>query len=354
MSIFDNKIKSLLKINSYSLSKKKKKDFFSKMFKLLNKYHSKNCKRYNMIINKIPIFDSSSFESLPALPVRIFKDFEMKNSKSKIIKVMSSSGTSGKLSKIYLDKDNAKNQTLVLKKLFHDNFGEKRFPMLIVERKPLKDKIFNASYAAILGFSIFGKNHTYMLNEDGSINYSGINLFLKNNLNEKKFIFGFTSKIYQVLLEKFDFSKIQYQFNNSFILHGGGWKKLEKLKIFNQKFKSLIKKKLKINQVYNYYGLVEQTGSIFFECNVGNYFHCSNFSEILIRDNNLNTLKKNYQGIVQLFSVLPTSYPGHNILTEDIGIIKGEDDCSCGKKGKYFKILGRVKSAELRGCSDVI
>jgi hypothetical protein len=50
---------------------------------------------------------------------------------------------------------------------------------------------------------------------------------------------------------------------------------------------------------------------------------------------------------------LPLSYPGHNILTEDIGIIKGIDNCKCGKKGKYFKVLGRVPDAELRGCSDV-
>ena len=354
MTIFNNKINDLLKINSYSLTKEKKKNFFLKTFKLLNKYHSKNCKNYSLIIKKIPIFNSSSFKNLPTLPVRIFKDFEMKNSKSKIIKILNSSGTSGKLSKIFLDKDNAKNQTLVLKKLFHDNFGEKRFPMLIAESKPSKQKNFNASYAAILGFSIFGKNHTYMLNEDGSINYSGINLFLKNNVNEKKFIFGFTSKIYQVLIKNLDDSKIRHSFNNSFILHGGGWKNLERLKISNQKYKSMIKKKLKINQVYNYYGLVEQTGSVFFECSVENHFHCSNFSEILIRDKNLNTLKKNRKGIVQLCSILPTSYPGHNILTEDIGIVKGEDDCSCGKKGKYFKILGRVKSAELRGCSDVI
>jgi phenylacetate-coenzyme A ligase PaaK-like adenylate-forming protein len=354
MSIFNNKIKELLQINSYSFPKKKKSEFFLKIIELLNKYHSKNCKNYSLIIKKIPIFNSSSFEKLPTLPVRIFKDFEMKNSKSNIIKVMSSSGTSGKVSKIFLDKDNTQKQTLVLKKIFHDNFGEKRFPMLIVERKPSKDKIFNASYAAILGFSIFGKNHTYMLNEDGSINYSGINLFLKNNLNQKKFIFGFTSKIYEILLKNFDYSKILYHFKDSFILHGGGWKKLEKLKISNYKFKSLIKKKLNINEVYNYYGLVEQTGSIFFECKVGNHFHCSNFSEILIRDKHLQTVKKNQKGIVQLFSILPTSYPGHNILTEDIGIIKGEDDCSCGKKGKYFKILGRVKSAELRGCSDVV
>ena len=58
------------------------------------------------------------------------------------------------------------------------------------------------------------------------------------------------------------------------------------------------------------------------------------------------------RGIIELMSVLPSAYPGHIILTEDEGIILGEDDCPCGRKGKYFEILGRLKSAEVRGCSD--
>ena len=64
-------------------------------------------------------------------------------------------------------------------------------------------------------------------------------------------------------------------------------------------------------------------------------------------------LNHNNKGIIQLISLIPTSYPGHNILTEDLGIIYGEDNCSCGLKGKYFKVLGRVKQSEARGCSDV-
>ena len=58
-------------------------------------------------------------------------------------------------------------------------------------------------------------------------------------------------------------------------------------------------------------------------------------------------------GLIQTLSLLPISYPGHNILTEDLGIIQGIDDCKCGKMGKYFTILGRVPNSELRGCSDV-
>ena len=51
-------------------------------------------------------------------------------------------------------------------------------------------------------------------------------------------------------------------------------------------------------------------------------------------------------------STIPESYPGHSLLTEDEGRILGIDDCPCGRKGKYFKIHGRLKNAEIRGCSD--
>jgi hypothetical protein len=34
------------------------------------------------------------------------------------------------------------------------------------------------------------------------------------------------------------------------------------------------------------------------------------------------------------------------------GVLLGEDDCPCGRNGKYFKVIGRLKNAEIRGCSD--
>ena len=51
-------------------------------------------------------------------------------------------------------------------------------------------------------------------------------------------------------------------------------------------------------------------------------------------------------------SLVPTSYPGNSIITEDIGEINGEDNCKCGRMGKYFLVHGRIDNAELRGCSD--
>ena len=41
-------------------------------------------------------------------------------------------------------------------------------------------------------------------------------------------------------------------------------------------FNNLIKKTFNISNVHDYYGMVEQTGSIFFECEKG-FFHTSIF-----------------------------------------------------------------------------
>jgi len=57
-------------------------------------------------------------------------------------------------------------------------------------------------------------------------------------------------------------------------------------------------------------------------------------------------------GIIQVVSILPGSYPGHSLLTEDEGVLLGEDDCPCGRLGKFFQVSGRLKNAEVRGCSD--
>ena len=79
----------------------------------------------------------------------------------------------------------------------------------------------------------------------------------------------------------------------------------------------------------------------------------STFSDVLIRRPiDWSLAEQGEEGLVEVVSILPQSYPGHVLLTEDKGVILGEDDCPCGRKGKYFKILGRIKNAEIRGCSD--
>ena len=88
------------------------------------------------------------------------------------------------------------------------------------------------------------------------------------------------------------------------------------------------------------------------ECECG-HLHTSVFSDVLIRrPHDFSLAEKGEEGIIEVVSVLPESYPGHVLLTEDKGVILGEDDCPCGRKGKYFRIIGRLQNAEIRGCSD--
>lgn len=84
-----------------------------------------------------------------------------------------------------------------------------------------------------------------------------------------------------------------------------------------------------------------------------NHFHASVYSDVIIRRaSDFSIADVGKKGIVQVLSILPESYPGHSLLTEDEGVMLGEDDCPCGRLGKYFKITGRLKNAETRGCSD--
>ncbi len=349
----------ILNLHPYSLKKSEKKKIFNNEIIYLTKLHIKKCSLYLKILKNLNFKISflKNYKDLPFLPVKIFKDFDLKSvSKNQIFKILRSSGTtSNNTSKIFLDKFNASNQSKVLAKIVSSVLGQKRLPMLIVDKNPVLEdrKMFNASIAAINGFSVFGKNHTFLLkNSKDEINYPLLNNFLKNHGKEKFLIFGFTYKIFENLIKKINIKKISSDFTNGILLHGGGWKKLDKIKIDNKTFKKKLLKKLKLDNVYNYYGLVEQTGSIFLECKKCGYFHTSNFSDLIIRDKNFNELSNKKKGLIQLVSLLPTSYPGHNILTEDVGEIIGEDDCKCGIPGKYFLVHGRTKQAEVRGCSD--
>lgn len=347
------------KIDAYGILDKDKRSLIEKNFKLLNNHHYKNSKEYKKFLNSIKYnINNIKIEKFPFLPTSIFKKIDLLSvNRNEIIKTISSSGTSGNsVSKIHLDKDNSKNQIYVLNKLVTNFIGKKRMPMLIIDfesGKKSKNGI-NARTAAINGFSIFGKNHTYLINHKKEIDIASIKNFIQKFGDAPFLIFGFTSLVYENLIANDQISNAKLDFKNGILLHGGGWKKMEDKKVSNKKFRQLLKQKINLNKVINYYGLAEQTGTIFLECEFCQNFIVSSFSEVIIRDKNFNVKKNGEQGLIQLMSLLPTSYPGHNILTEDLGMISDNKNCKCAKLGKTFKVFGRVKKSELKGCSDTL
>lgn len=107
------------------------------------------------------------------------------------------------------------------------------------------------------------------------------------------------------------------------------------------------------NCVIDFYGMVENVGIIYPDCREGNK-HVPVFGDVVVRDPlTLQPVRERQQGIVQVCSVLPTSFPGHLLLTEDLAEILSCDGCGCGRRGTSFRFVGRVPRAEVRGCGNI-
>lgn len=351
-------IEKLLKGPAFAISSLKKKELFGRELSRLTRFHYSNCSEFRQVVSLMNYDPTLEYpiEELPFIPVRLFKDFELRSvDRERITRTMISSGTSGQtVSRIFLDKVNAAIQTKVLVKIVSSFVGANRMPFLVVDspavlrnRSPL-----SARGAGILGFSMLGYDLTFLLNEDYEIDYGELNSFLERHHGKQILLFGFTFILWERLY--LALKRAGRRLNlNAILIHGGGSKKLTSVAVDNLAFKSALADTCGIRVVLNYYGMIEQTGSIFMECTEG-VLHASVFSDIIVRDPiTFGALAHGKTGLVQLVSLLPVSYPGHSILSEDLGTVLGEDDCSCGRRGTYFRVDGRGKDAEVRGCSDV-
>ena len=217
---------------------------------------------------------------------------------------------------------------------------------------PDLESVLSARGAGILGFSIFGTRPCYALDEHMELDLDGVRAFLEEHQGETIFLFGFTFIIWKHVVRALEERGERLDIPNGILVHGGGWKKLAGEAVSPGEFKARVAAATGVERVSNYYGMAEQTGCIYMECPQG-HLHASLWSDIVVRrGRDYRPCEPGEEGVLQVLSPLPRSYPGHSLLTEDLGVLLGEDDCPCGRKGKYFKVTGRVPRAEVRGCSD--
>ncbi len=342
----------------YSLDAKTKSLELGAVLAELTRWHQSQCPQYQRILELTGQSEKSIVgpADVPFIPVRLFKEMELISvDQNRIFKTMTSSGTSGQqVSRIYLDRETASFQTKVLTRLMSDVLGKKRLPMLIIDSPAVlrERQAFSARGAGILGFSLFGQDVTYALDDAMNIDVQGIRAFLERHSNQDIFLFGFTFMIWLYFCQALKSQNIKLPIDRGILLHGGGWKKLQDQSVTNDHFCQVLAECAGIRRVVNYYGMVEQTGSIYLQCEYSK-LHTPIYSEIVIRDpNDFSPMEIGETGLIETLSLIPESYPGHALLTEDLGRIDGEDDCPCGRLGKYFSVIGRLPKAEVRGCSD--
>ena len=324
----------------------------------LTEHHRARCAPYARMMETIGFStaDVHSVENVPFLPVRLFKELELRSvAEEDVFKTMTSSGTTGQqVSKIFLDRATATNQQKTLVRIVSDRTGKSRMPMLIIDCPSVIQNraMFSARGAGILGFSIFGRKKLYALNDAMELQVDAIRAFLCEHVGERILLFGFTFMVWQHFYKALKSAGEHLDLSNAILIHGGGWKKLVAEAVEPAVFRAALREVCGDMEVADYYGMVEQTGCIYLECEEG-HLHASTYSDVIVRRSlDFSPASVGERGILEVVSLLPESYPGHALLTEDEGVVLGEDDCPCGRKGKYFKVLGRLKHAELRGCSD--
>lgn len=322
---------------------------FEEKLKALNRHHRIHCPPYERLCRGLG-------EEMPALPAAVFKSVDLYSTEQEnLIGQLSSSGSSGqKRSRIWLDAETARAQQMALYQIVSGVLGTERVPMLIVDSPELlkHSASFSAREAGILGFSLMASKRIYALHGDNTLNWENIRNYERLVKGKKGLIFGFTFLLWKYFCQPLLEADHKPDLSDCLVIHGGGWKKMQDRAVSPEAFRDGIRKACGCAEIYDYYGMAEQTGSIFLACGQG-HLHENPYGRIRIVDPMTGReCPAGTPGVIVSQSLLPGSYPGHNILTEDLGVVLGEDDCPCGKAGRYFRVLGRMKQAEIRGCSD--
>jgi len=345
----------LLDLPIYGLTQREKERTLLPALAELTLHHRAACPMYGRMLDALGSGDAfSSLEDLPFLPVTLFKRHRLASvPDEEVFKVLTSSGTTGQaVSRIYLDRETANLQANALAKIMSAMLGPARLPMILVDAASiLRDRsIFSARAAGIRGMMTFGRSHFFALAEDMSLDIDGLKQFLAANAGRRVLLFGFTFMVWKHFAPAVEAAGVRL--NDAILVHSGGWKKLTDESVDNVTFKRRIGEMTGISSIRDFYGLAEQVGSVFVEGDDG-LLHPPAFAEVVIRDPvSLAPLPAGKVGVAQVISVLPRSYPGHSLLTEDLAVVHSVDGAGTGYGGKAFSVLGRVPKSELRGCSD--
>ena len=301
---------------------------------------------------------------LPFLPVGILKS----NPPLSFVRpeevrrtLTSSATTSQSPSRVVLDAATSRRMTKGTVIILRDFIGSARRPYLVVDTpsQTAGRSEMSARGAAIHGLQPFATETKYCLRSDEAgdltLDVEQLTEFADKYRGTEVLIYGFTYILWTHLVKPLLAHEICLNLKNVKILHSGGWKRLLDQAVKKDRFNEQLARVVGCspNCVVDFYGMVESVGIIFPDCDHGNK-HAPVYGDVIVRDPlTLESVAEGEHGIVQVCSVLPTSFPGNLLLTEDLAHVVSYDGCACGRRGVSFRFSGRVPKAEVRGCGNI-
>ena len=362
----DQGIEVLLKAPPYGMDPEQRQGHLLALFKKELAYACDRNPRFRNYVEHWPTDFRAAEEiaDLPYLPVGIFKaDPPLALVGAEDVKrTLSSSATTGQVpSRIVLDAATAKRMTKGVIAIVRDFIGPSRRPYLVVDtpQNLANQAEMGARGAAIRGLGSFATEIETCLRPgqdgDSSLDLEKLLACAQKWKYAEVLVYGFTYVIWTHLVQPLQRQNITLDLPNVHVLHSGGWKRLEQQAVTREVFIDGVASVFgcPADRILDFYGMVENVGVIYPDCDRGNK-HVPSFAEVIVRDPlTLTPVKPGQHGLIQVCSVLATSFPGFLLLTEDMAEIVAYDKCPCGRSGTTFRFAGRVPKAEVRGCGNL-
>jgi phenylacetate-coenzyme A ligase PaaK-like adenylate-forming protein len=308
--------------------------------------------------------EAREIADLPYLPVGVFKanpPLALVGAEE-VKRTLTSSATTGQIpSRVVLDAATARRMTKGVLTIARDFIGSARRPYLVVDTPEnlATQGQLGARGAAVQALGSFATEIVSCL-RPGADGHSSLDLekllaCAAKWQNAEVLVYGFTYVLWTQFVQTLQRQGVTLNLPNVRVLHSGGWKRLLQQAVTREVFNEGVASVFGCSpeRIVDYYGMVENVGVIYPDCDHGNK-HVPAFAEVIVRDPlTLAPVKAGERGLIQVCSVLPTSFPGFLLLTEDMAEVIDDDGCPCGRRGMSFRFTGRVPKAEVRGCGNL-
>lgn len=361
-------IDALIARPPFALPPEQKRDLFGICMEQAFVHHRKNCHPFRRLCAS---FDTRSdkhlheLAHLPYVPVGIFKSQNLVSVPEDTIRFwMSSSATTGVPSRIPIDGITSKRQTEASARVMAEYLGPQRRPLLVLDEEPVAGFTaqIEARSAATRGILVFASQAEYFLQTEGGqphLDLSRLTQRLRDfeKSGDEVCLFGTTYLLYLHVIHELKAQGVTLRLGSrARVVHIGGWKKLEDRRVGLNQFVEDIVHVLGIpeERIFDIYGFTEQMGLNYISQGRGPKT-VPLYAEIIIRDpQTLEPANDGDEGLIQILTPIPNSYPGISVLTEDVGRIVNRGRDGEGRQATQFEVTGRAHRAEPRGCGDIL
>ena len=259
-------------------------------------------------------------------------------------------------------RQTARRMTKGVVAILQDFIGSSRRPYLVVEvpGATAANGELGARGAAIQGLQPFASEVHYCLRANGGgepvLEREWLVQFARAHAHASVLVYGFTYMLWNHLVKPLMAESVCLGLPNVHILHSGGWKRLQHQSVDKQVFNAgpgagvrllgragdrLLRHGRERRRDLSRLRRGQQTCARIWRS------HRPQSADAR------TGRRRARRGLLQVCSVLPTSFPGHLLLTEDLAEVIALDGCPCGRRGIAFRFAGRAPKAEVRGCGNI-